>query len=160
GADISDWAFGLVTRERTRKRAFEAVGEVFKSLLPPPLKEHPKTSVVVPAYNAAATLGECLESLAHLNYPDYEIIVLGDGSVDPTGESAAGGGGRVLRGARRGLAAARNCGIEAATGNCVAFIDADARADRDWLYHLVETLTRRRGAAAGGPNFAPPPTTA
>jgi hypothetical protein len=160
GADISDWAFGLVTRERTRKRAFEAVGEVFKSLLPPPLKEHPKTSVVVPAYNAAATLGECLESLARLNYPDYEIIVVDDGSSDPTGEIAACAGVRALRVEHRGLAAARNRGIEAATGNCVAFIDADARADRDWLYHLVETLTRRGAAAAGGPNFAPPPATA
>ena len=160
GAEIADWAFGLVTRERTRKRAFDAVGEVFKSPLPPPLKEHPKASVVVPAYNAAATLGGCLESLAHLNYPDYEIIVVDDGSSDSTGEVAARSGVRVLRVEHRGLGAARNSGIEAAAGSCVAFIDADARADRDWLYHLVETLTRRGAAAAGGPNFAPPAVTA
>ena len=160
GAEISDWAFGLVTRERTRKRAFDAVGEVFKSPLPPPLKEHPKASIVVPAYNAAATLGECLDSLAHLNYPDYETIVVDDGSSDSTGEVAARAGVRVLRAEHRGLAAARNSGIEAAAGSCVAFIDADARADRDWLYHLVETLTRRGAAAAGGPNFAPPPGSA
>jgi hypothetical protein len=160
GAEISDWAFGLVTRERTRKRAFDAVGEVFKGPLPPPLKESPKASVVVPAYNAEATLGECLDSLAHLNYPDYETIVVDDGSSDSTGEVAARAGVRVLRVAHRGLGAARNSGIEAAAGSCVAFIDADARADRDWLYHLVETLTRRGAAAAGGPNFAPPPATA
>ena len=40
--------------------------------------------------------------------------------------------------------------------NIVAFVDADAEADPDWLYHLVETLTRREAAAVGGPNFAPP----
>ena len=92
GAEITDWAFGLVTRERIRKRAFDAVGEVFRSPLPPPLKEHPKASVVVPAYNAAATLGECLDSLAQLNYPDYETIVVDDGSSDSTARD---------RGARR-----------------------------------------------------------
>jgi O-antigen biosynthesis protein len=160
GADISDWAFGLVTRERARKRAFDAVGEVFKGPLPPPLKECPKASIVVPAYNAEATLGECLDSLAHLNYPDYETIVVDDGSSDSTGEVAARAGVRVLRTEHRGLAAARNSGLEAAAGSCVAFIDADARADRDWLYHLVETLTRRDAAAAGGPNFAPSPASA
>src|SRR5208282_1614636 len=42
----------------------------------------------------------------------------------------------------------------------VAFIDADARADRDWLYHLVETIERRDAAAAAGPNFAPAPGSA
>ncbi len=160
GAEISDWAFGLVTRERTRKRAFDAVGEVFKGPLPPPLKEYPKASVVVPAYNAEATLGECLDSLAHLNYPDYETIVVDDGSSDTTAEVAERAGVRVLRAEHRGLAAARNSGIEAAAGSCVAFIDADARADRDWLYHLAETLIRRDAAAAGGPNFAPPPASA
>ncbi len=45
-------------------------------------------------------------------------------------------------------------------GEIVAFIDADARADRDWLYHLVETIKRRDAAAAGGPNFAPDPQSA
>ena len=102
GADITDWAFGLVTRERTRKRAFEAVGEVFRSPLPPPLKESPRASVVVPAYNAQATLGACIDSLAHLNYPDYEIIVVDDGSSDSTGEIAARAGvQRDPRGASR-----------------------------------------------------------
>jgi O-antigen biosynthesis protein len=160
GAEITEWAFGLVTRDRIRKRAFHAVGEVFKSPIPPLLKEYPKTSIVVPAYNAASTLGECLDSLANLNYPDYETIVVDDGSSDTTSEVATRAGVRVLRLAHRGLAAARNSGIEAAAGSCVAFIDADAQADRDWLYHLVETLERRGAAAAGGPNFAPPPASA
>ncbi len=160
GAEITDWAFGLVTRARATKRAFAAVGEVFKGPLPPPLKEPPKVSVVVPAYNAQATLGGCLGSLAQLNYPDYETIVVDDGSSDSTGEVAARAGVRVLRTEHRGLGAARNRGLEAADGSCVAFIDADARADRDWLYHLVETVIRRGAAAAGGPNLAPPPASA
>ena len=160
GAEIADWAFGLVTRERARKLAFDAVSAVFQSPLPPPLKHPPKLSVVVPAYNAEATLADCLASLAQLNYPDYETIVVDDGSSDKTGEIAARAGVRMLRVEHRGLAAARNSGIEAAAGSAVAFIDADACADRDWLYHLAESLTRREAAAAGGLNFAPPPASA
>jgi O-antigen biosynthesis protein len=69
GAEITDWDFGLVTRDRKPKPAFKAVTEVFKGALPPALEAAPKASVVVPAYNAAATLGRCLESLKGLNYP-------------------------------------------------------------------------------------------
>jgi GT2 family glycosyltransferase len=155
GVEIADWAFGLVKKDRTPKRAFEAVGEVFRRALPPPLRVAPKASVIVPAYNAAATVGACLESLKTLHYPDYETIVVDDGSSDATAQIAADQGARVIRIDHRGLGAARNAGIAAASGEIVAFIDADARADADWLYHLVEALTRRGAAAAGGPNFAP-----
>src|SRR5208337_1816891 len=57
---------------------------------------------------------------------------------------------RTIRVEHNGLAAARNAGIGAASGEIVAFIDADARADRDWLYHLIETIKRRDAAAASG----------
>ena len=56
-----------------------------------------------------------------------------------------------------GLSFARNAGIVAAHNDIIAFIDADAEADPDWLYHLVETLTRREAAAVGGRNFPPAP---
>jgi Glycosyl transferase family 2 len=157
GAEITDWAFGLVTRERQPKRAFQAVMRVFAEALPPPLPAAPKASVIVAAYNAAATLGECLASLKDLNYPDYETIVVDDGSTDATAQIAEQAGARIVRVDHRGLAAARNAGIDAASGEVIAFIDADARADRDWLYHLAETIVRRGAAGAGGPNFAPEP---
>jgi hypothetical protein len=156
GVEISDWAFGLVKKDRTPKRAFEAVGEVFRGALPPPLKLAPKASIIVPAYNSASTIGACLESLKTLHYPDYETIIVDDGSTDATAQLVEASQTRLIRGDHRGLGAARNAGIEAAAGDIVAFIDADARADADWLYHLVEALTRRGAAAAGGPNFAPP----
>jgi len=155
GVEIADWAFGLVKKDRTPKRAFEAVGEVFRGALPPALKVAPKASVIVPAYNSATTLGACLESLKTLHYPDYETIVIDDGSTDATVQIVEASQTRLIRGEHRGLGAARNAGIEAASGEIVAFIDADARADADWLYHLVEAITRRGAAAAGGPNFAP-----
>jgi glycosyltransferase involved in cell wall biosynthesis len=155
GVEIADWAFGLVKKDRTPKRAFAAVGEIFRAELPPPLKLAPKASVIVPAYNSAATIAACLESLKTLHYPDYETIVVDDGSTDSTAQIAESAGARVIRREHHGLAAARNAGIEAAAGEIVAFIDSDARADADWLYHLVEAITRRGAAAAGGPNFSP-----
>ncbi len=155
GVEIADWAFGLVKKDRTPKRAFEAVGAIFQGALPPPLRNTPKASVIVPAYNSAGSLGACLESLKELRYPDYETIVVDDGSTDSTAQIAEANKARMIRVEHHGLAAARNAAIAAATGEIVAFIDSDARADADWLYHLVEAITRRGAAAAGGPNFAP-----
>ncbi len=160
GAEITDWAFGLTRRDRSLKLAFDAVAKVFGDNLPPPLAAAPKATVVVAAYNAASTLGECLSSIRELNYPDYETIVIDDGSTDSTSEIASRSGVRAIRVEHNGLAAARNAGVGAASGEVVAFIDADARADRDWLYHLVETIERRDAAAAAGPNFAPAPGSA
>ena len=160
GAEITDWAFGLVSKDRTPKLAYEAMKHVYAAPLPPPLTRTPKVSIVVPAYNAAATVGACLTSLKSLNYPNYETIVVDDGSTDSTAAIAKEAGARVLEVEHRGLAGARNAGAEAANGEIIAYIDADARADRDWLYFLVETITRRDAAAAGGPNFAPEPQSA
>jgi glycosyltransferase involved in cell wall biosynthesis len=160
GAEITDWAFGLTHRDRSPKLAFDAVGKVFSENLPPALAAAPKATVVVAAYNAASTLGDCLSSIRELNYPDYETIVVDDGSTDSTSEIANQDGVRTIRIEHKGLAAARNAGVDAASGEVIAFIDADARADRDWLYHLVETIKRRDAAAAAGPNFAPDPQSA
>lgn len=160
GVEITDWAFGLTRRDRSPKLAFDALAKVFSENLPCPLPAAPKATVVVAAYNAASTLGECLSSLRELNYPDYETIVVDDGSTDSTSEIANRDGVRTIRVEHKGLAAARNAGVDAASGEVVAFIDADARADRDWLYHLVETIKRRDAAAAAGPNFAPDPQSA
>ncbi len=155
GSEITDWAFGITSRERAPKPSFGAVGRIFHGSLPPMLTTAPSASVVVPAYNAAPTIARCLESLKRLNYPDYEIMAVDDGSTDSTAAIAESAGVRTLRLPHRGLAAARNAGLAAAPGRVVAFIDADAEADSDWLYHLAEAITRRKAAAAGGQNFAP-----
>jgi glycosyltransferase involved in cell wall biosynthesis len=160
GSEIRDWAFGITTRDRAPKPSFAAISRIFHGSMPPALTAAPSASVIVPAYNAVPTIAGCIESLKRLTYPDYEIIVVDDGSTDSTAAIAESAGVRALKLTHRGLASARNAGLAAARGRVVAFIDADAEADSDWLYHLAEAIARREAAAAGGQNFAPQPTSA
>ena len=158
GRQIEDWAFGLTTRTRQPKPAFEGVRQQLAIAPYYPLPSSPRVSVVIASYNGAATLKTCLESLLHLNYPDYEIILVDDGSSDPTlliaGQFPTV---RLLRHLRnQGLSAARNTGLEAATGEIIAYTDSDCRADEDWLYYLVGDLLTSRFAGMGGHNFLPP----
>jgi O-antigen biosynthesis protein len=155
GNEITDWAFGVTSRERAPKPSFAAVRQIFRGALPPALTAAPSASVIVPAYNATPTIAQCIESLKRLNYPDYEIVVVDDGSTDSTAAIAEAAGARTLRLPHRGLASARNAGLASARGRVVAFIDADAQAEIDWLYHLAETITQRKAAASGGRSFAP-----
>jgi GT2 family glycosyltransferase len=154
---IEGWAFGVTEADRQPKLGLSVLREVFHlnhNQLRPGLK--PLVSVIVCAHNATATIEECLRSLSRLRYPNYEIIVVDDGSTDGTGPISAACGARLIRIERGGLSRARNTGIKAARGSILAFIDADAYADPDWLTFAVATLERNGAAAVGGPNLCPP----
>jgi len=160
GFQVDDWAFGLVDRERQKKPSFYSVQQSYAAPLPPALPKNPKVSVVVCAYNAERTMEPCLVSLEKLNYPNYEVIVVNDGSNDRTREiSEKFSYIRLINQENKGLSAARNVGIAAATGEIVAFTDSDCVADPDWLNYLVTTYVRSGRAAVGGPNFPPPEDT-
>lgn len=158
GRCVEDWHFGLTDRERRPRPAFEAVWRAFATAPYFPLPATPRVSVVVASYNGARTLPACLESLTRLNYPDYEVILVDDGSTDTTPALAARFPQvRWLRHERNlGLSEARNTGIAAARGEVIAFTDADCRADEDWLYYTVGELLESGAAGVGGPNLLPP----
>lgn len=84
-------------------------------------------SVVIPAYNAARTLEESIDSMLRQTAAPAEIVVVDDGSIDATPDILRRYGSRIttVRQPNGGLAAARNAGCAAATGEFVAFIDAD-----------------------------------
>ena len=157
GLQIEDWAFGLTTRAREPKESFEVVRRQFQIAPHFPLPNTPKVSVVVATFNGSRTLSNCLEALGRLNYANYEVILVDDGSTDRTPEIAKQFPAvRYIRQDNQGLSAARNAGIRAATGEIVAFTDDDCRADEDWLYYLVTDLIKGDFAAIGGHNFLPP----
>lgn len=157
GHQINDWQFGLTTRAREPKDSFRMVQKKFQSAPYFPLPASPRVSVVVASYNGARTLHACLDSLTHLNYPDYEIILVDDGSTDNTPQIAALYKNiRTIRQENLGLSVARNTGIFAANGEIVAFTDSDCRADEDWLYYLVGDLLKTGFTGIGGHNFLPP----
>jgi GT2 family glycosyltransferase len=158
GRQVEDWKMGLTTRDRQPKPAFGAVQKMFRAAPYFPLPRTPRVSVVVASYNGERTLKACLDSLARLNYPDYEVILVDDGSADATQQVAfAHPNVRYFRHEKNlGLSVARNTGIAAATGEIVAFTDSDCRADEDWLYYLVGSLLESGFAGVGGPNLLPP----
>ncbi|MCC5661761.1 glycosyltransferase [Nostoc sp. XA010] len=157
GYAIQDWAFGLVDAERLKKPAFETVQQYYTAPLPPALPEYPKVSVVVCAYNAERTMDSCLASLKELNYPNYEVIVVNDGSRDRTLEITQHYDYvRLINQENKGLSVARNVGMAAATGEIVAYTDSDCMVDPDWLTYLVTKFLSSDVGAVGGPNLSPP----
>lgn len=125
-------------------------------------------SVVVPAYQSASYLGECLESILDQDRLPDEVIVVDDGSTDDSAAIAGGFGPlvRMLSVEHAGAASARNIGIAAATGNVVALCDADDLWMPDKLGLQLEILGDPLGEAAvfcGATEFLSPeldPTTA
>src|SRR5439155_193637 len=116
----------------------------------------PRISVVVCTYNGARTIRDCFEGLKRLEYPDYEAIVVDDGSTDATAAIARQYDCRLIQTENRGLASARNTGLVAATGEIVAYIDDDPYPDPHWLTYLAAMFLSTSHAAVGGPNLAPP----
>ncbi len=158
GDAVEDWKFGLVDSARAPKPALAAVAAAFAEA-PFSGAERaawPKVSVLVCAYNAADTIADCLDSLQQLTYPDYEVIVINDGSRDRTGEIARSYANvRVVDVPNGGLSAARNLALAEAGGEIVAYTDADVRVDPDWLSYLVQPFLTSEVVGSGGPNVVP-----
>jgi len=155
GADVEDWAFGLTRRDRAPKPALASVERAFGDVPYSANGAWPRISVVVCSYNGSRTIRDCLEGLERLDYPNYEAIVVDDGSTDATAAIASEYSCRLVRTENRGLSNARNRGIHEATGEIVAFIDDDARPDPHWLHYLAAAFRRGDFAGIGGPNIAP-----
>ena len=93
----------------------------------------PKVSIIVPVYNAQKTIGRCIDSVLGQTYPDFELILLNDGSTDESGEiirSYAQKDARIVpvNKDNTGVSDTRNVGLSMARGEYIQFMDAD-----DWI---------------------------
>ena len=155
GHDVEDWSFGLTRADRSEKPALETVREAFAEAPFAPSIPWPRISVVVCSYNGGRTIRDSLEGLRRLDYPNYDVIVVDDGSTDNTAAIAGQYDVRLIRTPNRGLSSARNTGLAAATGEIVAYLDDDAYPDPHWLTYLAATFLSTSHAGVGGPNIAP-----
>ena len=104
-----------------------------------------KFSVIVPVYNVEAYLDDCLQSLQKQDFKDYEVICVNDGATDRSREILTAWEARlpqmrVIDRENGGLSAARNTGLEAATGNYVLFVDSDDWVEPTMLGTLAATI--------------------
>jgi len=106
-----------------------------------------KVSVIVPVYNVAKYLSKCLRSLSEQKLKEIEIICVNDGSTDNSGEiiekfALKDPRIKIINTENHGLSAARNCGIRAAQGKYLGFVDSDDYADRDYFKKLYEAAEK------------------
>lgn len=116
----------------------------------------PKVSVIVPVYNMEKYVGECLDSVLGQTLSDIEVVVINDGSTDNSLSiireyQKSDDRIVIINKKNAGVGAARNDGIQAATGEYLAFMDPDdLYANHDVLLHCYEAAQREGVAVAGG----------
>ena len=103
-----------------------------------------KVSIVVPVYNAEKVIGRCVESILSQDYTELEVILVDDGSRDSSPEILDGFAAKdprvlCIHKENGGVSAARNTGLDRATGDFIQFCDAD-----DWLAPEATKLLVRR----------------
>ena len=119
----------------------------------------PAVSVVIPVYNSAKYLRECLDSVIAQTFSDWEVVAIDDGSPDESPAildeyAARDARFKVVYKANGGVSAARNDGLDAATGEYVLFVDSDDYLEQDALRIAYEEALRVNADVVIGDYFA------
>lgn len=113
-----------------------------------------KLSLVIPVYNEEAEIGNCLEAVAALKLPPYEVIVVDNNCQDKTIEIVKRYPfAKIIREKRQGVDFARDAGFNAATGDIIGRIDADTYLPPDWANQLERIFSDKKVAAVSGPAY-------
>jgi len=116
------------------------------------MQSDPHISIIIPAYNAEATLAGCLRAVLGLTLGEpYEVIVVDDGSTDATASFARdfAPAVKLLQQAHTGAAAARNTGIASALGEIILFTDADCEPVPEWGTVMLAAIRAGADGAKG-----------
>lgn len=138
-------SLAFVIRERRRRAAAGS----------PLLESRPRVSIVVPAYNEAVVLDHCVESILGSNYPDFEVILVDDGSADGTARLMGRWAERDPRvrsfsQPNSGKGAALNYGFAQSTGEVLLFVDADGVFGAETINEMLRGFSHPRiGAVCG-----------
>lgn len=160
---LSDIVFAHLLLAVCRKIIFfygafrEKVGYDRKMIAFDGMAPTPRVTILVPAYNEKQVIADTVKSLSRLNYPNYEIIVIDDGSHDLTSTVALVAASqsvvvpiKVLYQPNAGKAAALNNGLTHAEGDLILCVDADSRLHPDTLKYGVRDFEDPKvGASAG-----------
>ncbi|MDY0038735.1 MAG: glycosyltransferase [Desulforhabdus sp.] len=105
--------------------------------------QFPSVTVIIPAFNASATLPRCLEALRRQTYPAelVRIIVVDDGSTDDTKEIALDFGVDIVTQCNKGAASARNQGAQKAQSDLILFTDSDCEPIENWIAEMAAPFT-------------------
>jgi O-antigen biosynthesis protein len=155
GEEVYDWEFGLTRKNRDPKPSLEMLPALMSKLPFDKDMQWPLVSVVICTYNGSRTIRQSLEAVEKMTYPNYEVIVVNDGSTDDTPKIIAEFKVRLINSVNLGLSNARNIGMHAANGEIIAYLDDDAFPDTEWLWYLAFLFKHSDYAAIGGPNILP-----
>jgi glycosyltransferase involved in cell wall biosynthesis len=111
-----------------------------------------RVSLYIPAYNSASWIKSCLESALSQTQPFDEILLIDDGSTDKTLDIARNYPVKIIsHNTNRGIAAARNTGLQNSRNNLVASLDSDSTAGPKWLEHILPYIAKDTVAGVNGP---------
>lgn len=164
GREVMDWSFGLTRRDGSEKPALARIREEFSRKEEPPT-ESSLFTIAICTRNGGHRLKDNLPHFENIVDPNFELVVVDDGSSDDTRKivdhfaQQTSLDIRVLTQEPSGLSAARNHAAREGRGEFIVYIDDDARPHPLWLKYLRKAFARTpQAAAAGGPNLPPAPS--
>lgn len=115
----------------------------------------PKISVIIPVFNSENTIGRCIDSVLQQNFPDFEVILIDDGSIDSSSRicdeyARIDTRIRVFHKPNGGVSSARNMGLDNACGEWVTFIDSDDWLSPNFMKNIGKYMDVTDGLIIGG----------
>jgi glycosyltransferase involved in cell wall biosynthesis len=101
-------------------------------------------SIIIPSYNRAHILPQAITSVLNQTYPNWELIVVDDGSTDATSTIVAGYDDKRIQYHKKengGVCSARNHGVNYSNGDYIIFLDSDDAVSSDWLFNFYNQIT-------------------